>query len=225
MTGSGPDPIRRLYGRRKGPALRAHQAGLLRDLLPAVAVSPSDARLASPASLFEPEASEVWLEIGFGGGEHLAGLARERPRTGFIGCEPFVNGVAKLLAAIEADGLANIRIHPGDARDILERLGDATIGRVFLLHPDPWPKRRHHKRRFVNRESLREIERILKPGGLFHLASDSSDYIAWSLAEIAAQGGLRRREQADAPAPPTRYAEKGRSAGRPSVRLTFQRAD
>jgi len=223
MVEPRPDRNRRLYGRRKGPALRPRQAALLADRLAASLIALDDERLGEPAALLEPPAEDVWLEIGFGGGEHLAFQARHHPRIGFIGCEPFVNGVAKLLAAIEAQGLSNIRIHPGDARDVMDRLGGQTIGRIFLLHPDPWPKRRHHKRRFVNQETLRELCRILKPRGIFHLASDSPDYIDWSRAEIAAHGGFEPWLDPDAATSPTRYGAKAISAGRRPVHLTFRR--
>lgn len=229
-----PDPSERrrggLYGRRKGPALSARQARLLSDLLPSLRIDPASPHLTEPERLFGQPVADVWLEIGFGGGEHLGWQAEAHPDIGFIGCEAYVNGIVKLLAEVEARGLANIRIHDDDARDLIGRLGPATIGRVFLLFPDPWPKRRHHKRRIVTLALLADLHRILKPGGEFRFASDSGDYVAWTLARVRANGGFEwlaerpedwRRRPPDWPE--TRYEAKARREGRRPAFLTFRR--
>ena len=146
----------------------------MRTLLPRLRI-PLDAQAApgslDPYGLFDPAPRDVWLEIGFGGGEHLIARAQAHPDIGFIGCEPFINGVAKLLGRIEALNLANIRVHDDDARAVIDRLTPASVGCVFLLYPDPWPKKRHHKRRFVNAENLSALARILRPGGTFLFAT------------------------------------------------------
>lgn len=129
----------------------------------------------APDALF-PEARETWLEIGFGGGEHLAGQAARHPDVGFIGCEPFIDGVAKLLTAIEEDGLSNIRLHDSDAREVIAALPEAFLSRVFILFPDPWPKARHQKRRILQPEFLDALARVLKPGARVRFATDVRSY-------------------------------------------------
>ncbi|GGH34066.1 tRNA (guanine-N(7)-)-methyltransferase [Alsobacter metallidurans] len=171
------------YGRRKGKKLRAGQADLFETLLPRLRVHPKT-DLGQPERLFGRPVREVWLEIGFGGGEHLLSRARKNQDVGFIGCEPFVNGMAKLLAAIEAEKLDNVRLFDGDALQVIEALPDASIARVVLLYPDPWPKRRHHKRRFVSDAMLARLARILRPGGSFWFASDIDHYVGWVLARV-----------------------------------------
>jgi tRNA (guanine-N7-)-methyltransferase len=177
--------------------------------------------LNSPRQLFSRQLEDVWLEIGFGGGEHLVWQAAAHPDIGFIGCEAYVNGIAKLLSAVEDQGLDNIRIHDGDARELVSSLGEGSIGRIFLLFPDPWPKRRHHKRRIITSDMLAQFHRILRPGGVLRFASDSGDYVAWTLIHIRAHGGFAWL--ADAPPdwrerppdwPETRYEAKARRAGR-----------
>lgn len=164
-----PDPttIRRLYGRRQGHALRQGQAALFADLLPRIAV-PGEGPIAAQG-LFGDE-RPLWLEIGFGKGEHMAGQAALHPDVGLIGAEPFVDGVVGALMQVRDGGLRNVRIHHGDALDVLERLPDASVSRVFLLHPDPWPKARHAKRRFMNPGPIGQIARVLKPAGSSALA-------------------------------------------------------
>lgn len=221
-------PTRTLYGRRKGKPLRLGHANLLTDLLPHLAL-PASGQL-DPGALFDTPTRALRLEIGFGGGEHLLRQAMAHPDVGFIGCEPFVNGVAKLLAQIAAQGLANIRVHAGDAREILARLPTASVARVDLLYPDPWPKRRQRKRRFVSAETLAAIASALMPGGEFRFASDIDDYTGWTLAHVLAEPKLRW----EAACPqhwrdawpdwqPTRYEEKARREGRDSAYLTFSR--
>lgn len=173
-----PVTIRRLYGRRQGHKLRAGQAALVEDSLAEVSVpeaGPLDA-----VRLFGAE-RPLELEIGFGAGEHLAGQAAMRPGTGFIGCEPFLNGVVGALGHIRDGALANVRLHMGDALDVIERLPDASLSRVYLLHPDPWPKARHAKRRMVNHGPLDAIAAKLKPGAEFRLGTDDPTYCRWSM--------------------------------------------
>ncbi len=230
MQAHHDQPQRRsqLYGRRQGPALSERQAKLVGQLLPRLRVEP--VFLKDPAQLFESPVNDVWLEIGFGGGEHLAWQAAAHPGIGFIGCEAYVNGIAKLLTAVEAQNLSNIRVHDGDAREIVSGLPDGSIGRIFLLFPDPWPKRRHHKRRMIGPLMLGEFHRILKPRGLLRFASDSLDYVAWTLIQVRAQSGLEwtantpedwRQRPPDWPQ--TRYEAKALKHGRAPVFLTFRR--
>lgn len=183
-----------------------------------------------PALLFAAPVADVWLEIGFGGGEHLAAQARAHPENGMIGCEPYVNGVAALLARIEAENIANIRILPSDARDLLDALPDACIGRAFILFPDPWPKARHARRRLVAPETLDALARILKNGAELRLATDDPGYLRWMLEHALRCADLRwtarspgdwRTRPADWPA--TRYEEKAASQGRKSSYLRFVR--
>jgi tRNA (guanine-N7-)-methyltransferase len=169
---------------------------------------------------------ETWLEIGFGGGEHLAHQAALHPDVKFIGAEPFVNGVAKLLADIEALGLTNVCIHDGDARELLAKLPDRSLGRIYLLYPDPWPKARQNKRRFVNGETLAEMARVLKPGGLFLFASDIADYVEWTLAEAAASPQFKLISNSSEPFEEwveTRYEAKARREQRVTRYLTWGR--
>src|SRR4051794_2408820 len=157
-------PRRQVWGRRHGPRLRPHRQRLLETRLPELAVElPGEGEL-DPLALFGPRVRAVWLEIGFGGGEHLAALARDHPEVGFLGAEPFVNGVARLLSWIEQSGLANVRIVMDDARLLLRALVGRSIRRAFILFPDPWPKLRHHKRRIVNPATVVELARVLRPG-------------------------------------------------------------
>ena len=173
-----PAVIRRLYGRRQGHKLRTGQAALVEELLPQVAVpdtGPLDA-----ATLFGND-RPLHLEIGFGAGEHLAGQAAAHPDAGFIGCEPFLNGVVGALGQIRDGDLANVRLHMGDALEVVERLPDAALERVYLLHPDPWPKARHAKRRMMNHGPLDAIAAKLRPGGEFRLGTDDPTYCRWSM--------------------------------------------
>jgi tRNA (guanine-N7-)-methyltransferase len=217
------------FGRRKGHALRPHQAALLDTLLPRLALDPAAPAPADLRTLFD-DVDDVRLESGFGGGEHLIAEAERHPRTGFIGIEPFVNGMAKALAAIEARKLGNIRLHHGDATDLLAWLPDASLGRFDLLYPDPWPKRRHWKRRFVQDESVAAIARIVRSGGEFRFASDIPDYVAWTLLRlIRSSKFVWTAEQASDWQRPwpgfmgTRYEAKAKREGRVPCYLTFRR--
>jgi tRNA (guanine-N7-)-methyltransferase len=221
---------RAFFGRRKGRPLRSRQAALFDELLPRLAVD-----LASPAppdlrALFSPPVSEVRLEIGFGGGEHLLAEAAANPATGFIGCEAFVNGMAKMLAGIEARQVANVRLHFGDATERLPWLPDGSIARVDLLYPDPWPKRRHWKRRFVQDASVAALARILRSGSELRFASDIPDYAAWTLARVLRSPHfVWTAERADDWRKPwpgyagTRYEAKALREGRPPCYLVFRR--
>jgi tRNA (guanine-N7-)-methyltransferase len=205
------------YGRRKGKALRRHHLELTQQLLPTLRVD-----LAHPI-----QDLVTWLEIGFGGGEHLAHQAALHPDVAFIGAEPFINGVAKLLAEIEKRKLGNIRIHDDDARYLLAKLPDRCLARVYLLYPDPWPKARQNKRRFVNAENLAEIARALKPGGLFLFASDIAAYVDWTLAEVSAHAGFTLSSNSAEPFEnwlQTRYEAKARREGRETRYVTFTTA-
>lgn len=182
-------PRRQLYGRSKGKALRAAQSGRIESQLPALTIDVA-ALSDDPAWQFSRPPEALMLEIGFGGGEHLAAQAKANPNIGYFGVEPFLNGVAKLLAAIETDGLENIRLLRGDAREVLAALPDTSLARVYLLYPDPWPKRRQRKRRIVDRDFLIEVARVLKPGGELRFATDIDDYVGWTLARIAQQDTL-----------------------------------
>ena len=172
------------FGRRKGHKLRIHQADLIDNLLPHLALdigAPAPARL---ADLFEGDIEDVRLEIGFGGGEHLIAEAQAFPNIGFIGCEPYVNGMAKILTQIEAHNIGNISLYAGDAAELLAWAPPRSLARIDLIHPDPWPKRRHWKRRFVQDATVNAMARILKAGGEFRFVSDIDDYCAWTLAHL-----------------------------------------
>jgi tRNA (guanine-N7-)-methyltransferase len=233
MTGAPGGESRRphqFYGRRVGHALRPAPARLMAERLPALSFAAEDPRLARPAGLFDTAVRGVRLEIGFGGGERLAAQAGNHRDIGFLGVEPFVNGVAKLLAAIEAQDLANMRVHHGDARDVLPSIGAGTLQEVALLYPDPWPKKRHWRRRFVQPGTLAEIHRGLEPGGVFFFASDIPDYVAWTLERVEAHGGFRRTAESatDPTQPPpewvrTRYEAKAVREGRQPCYLVFRR--
>ena len=221
---------RAFFGRRKGHPLRPHQAALYEALLPKLALDLSHPAPHDLRTLFSVPVDDVRLEIGFGGGEHLIAQALAGPRTGFIGSEPFVNGMAKALAAIEQHALKNIRLSAGDATHLLAWLPAGSISRVDLLYPDPWPKRRHWKRRFVQDESLARLARLLKPGGEFRFASDISGYVSWVLARAMRSGQLEwTAVQADDWRKPwpgfagTRYEAKAKREGRAPAYLTFRR--
>lgn len=222
----------RSFGRRRGRKLSERQDKLVAELLPRVRLSLQklDNR-AAVSGQFSNTPSEIWLEIGFGGGEHLVHQAEANPHIGIIGCEPFLDGVVKVLAHIEQDGLRNIRLHDDDARAVLKALPDASISRVFVLFPDPWPKRKHQKRRLVNRALLAQIARVLVPGGELRLGTDIADYARTML--MALQGERRLVWTAQGPDdwrvrpadwPKTRYEAKAEREGRRSCYLLIRRA-
>jgi tRNA (guanine-N7-)-methyltransferase len=215
-----------LFGRRKGKKLRSHHSALIDELLPELQID--IASLSESSTLFKQKPADLWIEIGFGGGEHLVDDAKRHPDIGFIGCEPFINGVAKLLAGIEEDELENIRVHAGDALEILKALPDASLGRVTILYPDPWPKTHQKKRRFISDASIIEIARTLRQGCELHFATDIDDYSAWALARvlrsdlfdwIARTSDDWTRPWPDWPG--TRYEAKALIAGRHPAYLTF----
>jgi tRNA (guanine-N7-)-methyltransferase len=217
------------FGRRVGKKLRPHQSDLMRTFLPELSVDPR-AAIIDPATLFGRPMRETRLEIGFGGGEHLIAQARAHPDVGFIGCEAFVNGVAKILAEIETQKLDNIRLHAADALTLLPRLPDASIATLYVLYPDPWPKPRQRKRRIVSDETLLTFARILKPGGDFRFATDIDDYSAWTLARVLRSPAFvwDARRAADWTTPwagweSTRYEKKAFREGRTPAYLTFRR--
>jgi tRNA (guanine-N7-)-methyltransferase len=227
-------PPRILYGRRRGKPLRLGRREVLQRLLPELQVLPADYRNGAldPRGLFKREVRAVWLEVGFGAGEHLAAMAKAHPDVGFIGCESFINGVARLLTEIDQHGLDNIRIVMDDAGLLLDCLATGSIERAFLLFPDPWPKRRHNKRRFVEAKNIDAMARILANGADWRLATDHMDYCRWILDHLCAarqfqwlarRPGDWRLRPDDWPA--TRYEEKGIEAGRPPAFLSFRRRD
>jgi tRNA (guanine-N7-)-methyltransferase len=227
MTESRP---LRSYGRRKGKPLSARKERLVQDLLPRLRLDLKGAAPGHLRDLFPVPVREVWLEIGFGSGEHLLWQAEHHNDVGFIGCETFINGLASLLGAIEARGLANIRVHDGDAREVLAWLPDRSIGRVFILFPDPWPKKRQLKRRLISAETVGEFARVLAPGGELRFASDSGDYAAHTLLLLRQSGAFTWRAMRAADWrmrppdwPETRYERKALSEGRKSVYLSFTR--
>ena len=213
-----PTTIRRLYGRRQGHKLRLGQAALVEDTLAGVSVPGTGAL--SATTLFG-DGRPLQLEIGFGAGEHLAGQAAAAPGTGFIGCEPFLNGVVGALTHLRDGDLANVRLHMGDALDVIERLPDASLERVYLLHPDPWRKARHAKRRMVNHGPLDAIAAKLKPGAEFRMGTDDPTYCRWAMMILGQRRDFRwlaaaARDFLDRPAdwPETRYERKARRQGR-----------
>jgi len=219
------------FGRRKGHKLRAHQAGLIENLLPQLALDITGPAPASLADLFGPDTNDARLEIGFGGGEHLVAEARDALTTGFIGCEPYVNGMAKILAQIEARAIGNIRLFAGDAAELLAWLPPQSLSRIDLIHPDPWPKRRHWKRRFVQDATIAAMARVLKRGGEFRFVSDIADYCAWTLWHLARSADfVWLAERADDWRLPwagytmTRYGQKAEREGRLAAYLRFRRA-
>lgn len=254
MTGretTSPAPARRriLYGRRKGRPLRPTRQALVDRLLPRIRVplpgrnepAPADGTTPiDPLAFFggvppfdgAPSGPyrEVWLEVGFGAGEHLAAEAHAHPDIGFIGCEPFLNGVAAALARIDAGGLNNVRIYDDDARGVLDRLAPASLGRVFILFPDPWPKTRHARRRFISTETLDSLARVMVAGAELRFATDDPVCLNWALAALMRHPGFvwTARSAADwrnrpADQPPTRYEEKARARGARPVFLVFRR--
>jgi tRNA (guanine-N7-)-methyltransferase len=221
-----PERAGAFFGRRKGKKLRAGQDDLVRTLLPHLRIDPK----ADPHTAFEPAVDRLCLEIGFGGGEHLAAQARANPRTGFIGCEPFVNGLAKLLAVIEHEGLKNVRLWDQDATLLLPQLPDGCLDQAYLLYPDPWPKRRQRKRRFLSDEALAMFARLLRPGAELRFATDIDDYAGWGLARVLRSGRFRwTAERPDDWRKPwdgwlsTRYEQKALREGRKPSYLTFAR--
>lgn len=213
-----PRRHRQLYGRRVGRALTDDLERLIATRLPPLRLDLSRPAPQPLSGIFAVPVQDVWLEIGFGGGEHLFWQAEQHRSTGFIGCEPFISGVAKLVRSVEEEGLGTVRLHDDDARQVLDWLPEASIGRIFVLFPDPWPKKRHRKRRFLNEEGLSSLARVLRIGGELRFATDIADYAAMVTAlverrrDFTARPGLLAERPSDWPL--TRYAEKAIAAGR-----------
>lgn len=218
------------FGRRKGKPLRSRQAEQLDTILPRLRLDLANPAPADLKRLFPEGVERLRLEIGFGGGEHLIHRAVEEPQTGFIGVEPFVNSMAKLVAQVEDKALSNIRLHDDDATVVLDWLPAASLDQIDLLYPDPWPKRKHWKRRFVSAVNLDRFARVLKPGGRFCFASDIDTYVNWTLLKTRAHAAFDWPAESSAdwltpyPTwPSTRYEAKAKREGRSSAYLTFIR--
>lgn len=218
------------FGRRQGRPLREHQADLTEALLPRLMVPTGDTAPADIGMLFPRPVEAVWLEIGFGGGEHLIHQALANPATGFIGCEPFVNGMAKALASIEREGIDTIRLYNRDAGEVIDWLPAASLDRVYLLYPDPWPKKRHWKRRFISADMLTRLARAMKSGAELRFASDIDTYVDWTLNHVHAHPDFAWTAETAADWktpwagwPGTRYEAKAIREGRPPAYLTFRR--
>ena len=209
------------FGRRSGRKLKPAQAKLVKQLLPQLQITLPEQGYLVPEALFPHPVTSLQLEIGFGGGEHLAEQARRNPEAGFIGCEPFIDGVARLLGEIDRDRLTNIRLWSEDARLLLPSLPEGSVDRTYLLFPDPWPKARHHKRRIINQQTLGMLARCIRPGGELLLATDHADYATWMLEHLLAspdfQWMARVPEDFNQPPPgwvETRYQRKTTAQGR-----------
>ncbi len=228
---NGPQPeFRNFYGRRHGKTLRQSQKTYLSDDLETLrphGIWPAENpdRLPLDLSAIFGDDRPVWLEIGFGGGEHLVHMAARHPGIGIIGCEPFVNGVAMLLGKIRAAGVTNLAVHPGDVRDLFDVLPEGSISKAFLNYPDPWPKRRHHRRRFVTQDHLLPLARVMVPGAEFRVATDIPDYVRQTRVEVPKAGFI---PVSDGSEPwddwlSTRYEQKALREGRKAHYLTYRR--
>lgn len=222
---------RNFYGRIHGKTLRQSQKAYLSEDLDSlrprgVSLAENPGRtVIDPAAIFGDD-RPIWLEVGFGGGEHLVHMAARYPEIGIIGCEPYVNGVAMLLGKIRRAGVGNLAIHPGDARDVMEVLPEASVAKTFLNYPDPWPKRRHHRRRFVTADHLLPLARVMRPGAEFRIATDIADYVRQAL-ETVPSAGFEIVAAEDAPWDDwlsTRYEQKALREGRRPHYLTFRRS-
>ncbi|WP_299656198.1 tRNA (guanosine(46)-N7)-methyltransferase TrmB [uncultured Tateyamaria sp.] len=226
-------PHRNFYGRLKGKPLKDSQKRYIDEDLAALSLGPVSWEENPERVPLDLEGlfggKPVWLEVGFGGGEHMVHQAAANPDVGIIGAEPYINGVAMLLGKIRRAGVQNLAVHPGDARDLMDVLPEASIARAFLLYPDPWPKARHHRRRFVTREHLEPLARVLKPGAIFRVATDIPDYVRQTLEEVPKAGFKWLAERpADWRDPwddwiSTRYEQKALREGRVPHYLTFRR--
>lgn len=226
-----PNPPRRnFYGRRHGKTLRDSQKGYLAEdlgeLRPrGITIEDNPDRCPiDPCALFG-DVRPLWMEVGFGGGEHMVHMAARYPEVGIVGCEPFINGVAMLLGKIRAAGVSNVSVHPGDARDLMDVLPDASLDRAFLMYPDPWPKARHHRRRFVTPEHLLPLARVMRPGAEFRVATDIPDYVRQTLEEVPLAGFDLISETGVPWADwiSTRYEQKALREGRVPHYVTFRR--
>ncbi len=226
-------PWRNFYGRFRGKTMRASQQDYLENDLAPLSPGPvsweenPDRNLLDLNALFGGK--DIWLEIGFGGGEHLVHMADRYRDIGLIGCEPYINGVAMLLGKVRRADVTNLAIHPGDVRDLFDVLPDQSVSKVFLNYPDPWPKKRHHRRRFVTPEHLEPLARVMKPGAVFRVATDIPDYVRQTLEEVPKQGFAWLAERPSDWREPwddwlsTRYEQKALREGRTPHYLTFRR--
>lgn len=231
MSEFDPTPPRRnFYGRRHGKTLRQSQKGYLSEDLGSLRPqrishhdNPERAQV-TPQDIFGND-HPVWLEVGFGGGEHMVHMAARYPEMNIIGCEPFINGVAMLLGKIRAAGVENVSVHPGDARDLMDVLPENCISKAFLNYPDPWPKARHHRRRFVTPEHLIPLFRVMKPGAEFRVATDIPDYMRQTLEEVPKAGFTLVHDGPEAWDDwfSTRYEQKALREGRVPHYATFRR--
>ena len=217
----------RSFGRVNGRKLRNGQASLIEDLLPLISI---DIENFSIEKLFPLHTNKLWLEIGFGYGEHLVGMAMKYPDINFIGCEPFVNGVATLLKYIDENKVENIRIFHGDARLLVQKLPASSIERLFILFPDPWPKSKHHKKRIISSSSLKQFARILNEGGKLEIATDHQDYGNWIADHLTNSVEFKPNESIGVTKKPddwvaTRYQEKARQQGRDARFFNYTRSD
>ena len=234
LTHPSGTPWRNFYGRFKGKTLRPTQIEYLENDLDALSPGPisgeenPDRTALDMSAIFDGK--PVWLEIGFGGGEHLVHQATQNPEVGIIGCEPFINGVAMLLGKIRDADARNIRVYPGDARHLFDVVPEGSIDRAFLLYPDPWPKKRHHRRRFVTAEHLEPLARVLKKDAIFRVATDIPDYVRQTLQEVPKAGFEWLAEGPEDWRTPwgdwisTRYEQKALREGRTPHYLTFRRS-
>ncbi|MFV0493050.1 MAG: tRNA (guanine(46)-N(7))-methyltransferase TrmB [Pseudorhodobacter sp.] len=225
-----PKSRRNFYGRRHGKTLRQSQKSYLAEDLDKLRprgiweTENPQRELLDPVGIFGDD-RPVWLEVGFGGGEHMVHMAACYPEIGIIGCEPFVNGVAMLLGKIRAAGVTNLAIHPGDVRDLFDVLPAQSLSKAFLNYPDPWPKKRHHRRRFVTQDYLVPLARALKPGAEFRVATDIPDYVRQTLEEVPQAGFDLISDGVDPweDWPSTRYEQKAIREGRPPYYVTYRR--
>lgn len=231
-TGDTRPPERvQVYGRRRGRRLRPGRLRLLADALPRLAVPrPKPGEIIEPRALFASPVAEVWLEIGFGAGEHLLAQAAANPHAGVLGCEVFIDGIAALLAAHAQQPTDNVRVFTEDARLLLAALAEASLARVFILFPDPWPKARHHRRRLINRDVVARLAALLQDGGELRLATDHPGYARWMLAHVLGDGAFAwtARRPADWRTPPadwvaTRYQQRAQRMGWAATFLQFRR--
>ena len=231
MIKSSNDADIRWYGRRKGKPLRKTRKRLHEELLPTIRLDIERKNIPTDlTTLFPNPVREVWLEIGFGGGEHLAAQAERNPDVGIIGCEPFVNGVASLMKHLDGNGVANVRVYDDDVRHLLKLMAPESLARIFILFPDPWPKSRHHRRRVIREKTILQFAYLLKNGGELRFASDHQGYVSWALRHLLQNDDLSwaARRPVDWYTPPpdwveTRYEQKAKAKGDKPAYIRFER--